>query len=389
MCIFAHEVKVVRDTRILVGPASKGRQVTVYENAVEVVGGYYTTGRKDGPREEMKGAAAKRAELAKVERKRLESANAMILPCPHDEDSLPIELLDLSGDGFRFATLEECFPRGISKYGSKGKAAKYEADCEEEGTLEVLEVGAYSVSVAKTLKDLKRVDRSVFSLSPDVDQLLGRRYGTGFAFVICAFDASRKLEPHPVAYVHSRPATDRLFVPCVHEHGHAHAGEGGKERFDHLIYSLSTSVQTMGGSTPEETLAALKRQKDVKVVPAHLTLTGALLTSRVLFPLLAGSAAQSVRRLELRGMYPNEDLIMSLDQGYHDSNAPLLTSVPPTPLKPPGVQQAGTDDPYDVRKNLPTSEQMRQNLDEWRTLYSVLKERLSELRALPTDANDE
>ena len=44
-------------------------------------------------------------------------------------------------------------------------------------TLQVHDVGNYKVSVAPDLKDLRRVDTSVFTLAPGIDKLLADAYG--------------------------------------------------------------------------------------------------------------------------------------------------------------------------------------------------------------------
>ena len=52
-------------------------------------------------------------------------------------------------------------------------------------TLQVHDVGNYKVSVAPDLKDLRRVDTSVFTLAPGIDKLLADAYGKKFSFVVC------------------------------------------------------------------------------------------------------------------------------------------------------------------------------------------------------------
>ena len=52
-------------------------------------------------------------------------------------------------------------------------------------TLQVHDVGNYKVSVAPDLKDLRRVDTSVFTLAPGIDKLLADTYGKNVSFVVC------------------------------------------------------------------------------------------------------------------------------------------------------------------------------------------------------------
>jgi hypothetical protein len=86
MCIFIKPVREVRETRILVGPTSANRALTIYENFV---------GIDEGNRKN----AASQKKVTKLKEKQqdeLQNANAMILPAPLLDESNAIELLDLS-----------------------------------------------------------------------------------------------------------------------------------------------------------------------------------------------------------------------------------------------------------------------------------------------------
>jgi hypothetical protein len=287
MCIFASAVAKVARTRILVAPTRDNRQLTVYENVVTSTPGAAT--------------------------------NAMILPCPSYGGK--VELLDLSRDGFTFGRLEACYPT-FTPHASRSMAKGLFVGVESNSApLEVHQVGAYKVSVAPTLHDVARANRRVFTLAPNVQALFERRYSTGFAFVICAFDAGRGIEPHPVAYVHDRPGSgSRLFVPCVHEHGHARqVGVDGKEHFDHDVYSLcctrsaiSEDVRACGETPPEALLRLMARIERGRVHPPTIDVAFALRGSEALYPLLPAGHL-TLRRAILEGMYPNLDVLLDLE----------------------------------------------------------------------------
>jgi len=66
---------------------------------------------------------------------------------------------------------------------------------------------------------------------------LKKNYGKGFGFVICCFDSTKKIEPHPLGYVGDFLPDGTMFVPCRHEHGHHTQKE---EHFDHVIFSVNS-----------------------------------------------------------------------------------------------------------------------------------------------------
>jgi hypothetical protein len=81
MCIFIKPVREVRETRILVGPTSSNRALTIYENHVGIDVGNEKNQKKID---------------ALKEKHQKELQNAMILPAPLLDESNAIELLDLS-----------------------------------------------------------------------------------------------------------------------------------------------------------------------------------------------------------------------------------------------------------------------------------------------------
>eukprot|EP01128_Nolandella_sp_AFSM9_P006387 TRINITY_DN3269_c0_g1_i1.p1 TRINITY_DN3269_c0_g1~~TRINITY_DN3269_c0_g1_i1.p1 ORF type:complete len:288 (-),score=23.86 TRINITY_DN3269_c0_g1_i1:160-1023(-) len=277
MCIFNVKVGVVRSTRILVSLTSGGRQATVYENAVSVVG---TTRRQS--------QAAKKAALEKKVKEDRNNANAMILPCPLSpgHDVIP---LDFSKDSFSFAQLEKAFPQPRR---TKARARKGRRDRSGGEKLKVVQVGAYSVSIAKSLLDLTLIDSDVFKVNEAILPALKERYSSGFGFVICAFNAANKIEPHPIGYIHDAPDVNSLFVPTLHIHdGEVHK----KESFDHNIYSINTD--NLSGSSP----ADLSKKYGTN---AMLSMSEGL-ESKILGQYLA--EINNIRRMAIRGMQDNVD----------------------------------------------------------------------------------
>jgi hypothetical protein len=265
--------------------------VTIYENFVGV------TGR-----------GAKAEGLAAKQEKELHSRNAMILPCPLKAGST-VQLLDLSKDAFRFDSLQACFPVFVEqeREKSRGRSALHG----HAKKLEVHQVGAYQMSVALSLPDLARIDPSVFVVAPNIQALMSKHYSNGFGFIICVFDPSKEMKPHPIGYVHDKLSATELFVPCRHEHGH---GDQQKERFDHFLYSLGTTAAGEAGQTPAEAHVALEARAKGPVsgiVQTPKTVVEAVINdSAVLKPLLVASTV--LRRSILQGMHDNKDLVFTV-----------------------------------------------------------------------------
>jgi len=284
MCCFNRPVSEVNKTRILVLPTKDGRQVTVSENVVGVSGG---RGKKD---------EAKRQAIEAKQKEKYE--NAMILPAPLKAGS-KVQLLDLSKDKFKFASLEAYFPHRVEKEKEKSKGKKFlKNQKDDKAPLEVHEVGAYFVSIAENLADLDRIDPTVFKVSSTIQELFGKHYREGFGFIICCFNPDKKIDgQHPIAYVHDVMADGRLFVPCRHEHGH---GTKAEEHFDHYIYSVNTGEDA--GMTRAEMMSQLGEwacNEKVSELDA--------LRSDVLQPFLP--AVTDLRRRQILGMFKNDDLI--------------------------------------------------------------------------------
>jgi len=134
------------------------------------------------------------------------------------------------------------FPKAAEEKRSRSSAVETQSNAKDH--LEVHAVGAYLISIAKSVEDLRRIDPSVFKVSDTIDVLFRQHYAEGFGFVICRFDATKGVQGHPIGYVHDPMPNGTLFVPCRHEHGH---GTTETENFSHEIYSLNTGKEA--GST--------------------------------------------------------------------------------------------------------------------------------------------
>jgi len=290
MCIFNRAVAEVKGTKILVGRIKDGRQLTVYENQVAMDAS--TT------------------------------SNAMILPCPFNGKE-KIDLVDLSSQPGIFAACEAAFPRQRQPQPqSRGMSSP------RSSKLEVHQVGSYSISIAESLADLRRIDESVFKVADNVDVILAKHYSEGFGFIICKFNSGEKR--HPVGYIHPllNEEEGTMFVPTLHEHG---GDEEAKEAdWDHSIFSLCCTEAS--GPTPEEHQHELeeKHGKD-KVTVGNASKFASEYSS--LRQRAKGLPKKFVlRRLEKKGKLPNEDtLFKSLS--------------PSTVEKSTGDDEADTDEP--------------------------------------------
>jgi hypothetical protein len=172
MCIFTLPVQRVSNTRIAVGLINPNWQLTVYENETNVTN----------------------------------PGVAMVLPVPKG----PCQFLNMQNK-WSWSEIEEAyFPQPMVASGGFGFGFS------ELSTLKVQKCGAYSVSYAPTIEDLKRLDTSKFTLPHDIEQILAKHY-QGFGFVVCVFEQG-ETKGHPIAYTHST-LDGKLFIPTRHEHG--------------------------------------------------------------------------------------------------------------------------------------------------------------------------
>lgn len=301
MCIFADSVSAVRKTRIFVSLTNDDRQLTVYENYVAPSRSKNDDSSSDDDSEENKN-------------------NAMILPCPLSSEVNDVILLDLSdkkGRNFTFDGLKDCFPTFRSNTKSKASKAPTKGatkgDEEEDAELEVIEVGAYKVSVAPSVKDIRRANKDIFKLSKGTRKVLEKEYNEGFAFVICMFDTTKEIDPHPVGYIHDPLPSGDLFVPCKHVHDEK---DHKIEKFDHVIYSLDAHDEKEKDmeSVSELTEKYIKREKkgEGRIILADVT-AKKYLSKTQLGKYLSFEGESELYRLILVGGHNNQDMIFTLD----------------------------------------------------------------------------
>ncbi len=178
MCIISEPVEEVSKTKILVGVNSDfTKQITVYSNDVE----------------------------------NYSESNAMILPVPNPQSVKFIDLSNYSkifNDADSVFTLEKS--RSLSRNFSLGI----------NNTLTIHNVGSYKASIALGLEDLKRVNKSVFNLSPGCYDLLKKDYSNPkFGFIICKLNKGKE-SYHPFAYSHNILSMEEIFIPTKHYHEH-------------------------------------------------------------------------------------------------------------------------------------------------------------------------
>jgi len=260
-CIFAAPVDHVAGTKILVAALDGGLQLTCYENKIAA-----------------------------------DSPNAMILPVPLPSLSAAgnISLINLQSVDFLFKDLRKAYPTMESLAKSRSIPAN------SMDKLEVTRVGSYKVSIAPTLIDLTRLDRKELPLADKVQAMLEKKYGSGFAFIVCMF---QKGEPmHPMGY--AAPAIGELFVPTMHEHGDA----GGEADWDHEIFSLGCDRKgDDAGPSPEESMT--EHPEDGSFLWVKGVAVSELRSIKELGGLLPGKLLSlQLRRKLIHGSFKNEDL---------------------------------------------------------------------------------
>jgi len=208
MCIIQGDVLEVTSTKIFVAPLQDGqRQLTVYSNKVSMD----------------------------------KAGGAMILPFPQGAGC---ELVDLSAYTDLFTHLDLlCWPQVKSR-----SIQSYSLSAVRDSMLEVKQSGSYKASIVPELKDLSRINPSVFSVNPKVREFLREKYPTGYGFVVCQLDKNK--EYHPFGYIHSLILpSQQIFIPTMHYHthimGYEHDEKGSEPSadWDHDIYTLNTPLE--------------------------------------------------------------------------------------------------------------------------------------------------
>lgn len=195
MCLVSLAVKNIAKTKILVGTnKDKNQQITIYSNVID----------------------------------NNSNNNAMILPVPYPET---IKFINLSNYKDIFSDCQSVFmsPRSRGEFLS----ASFNYDGMSKGKLEVLSIGSYKVSLAKSLQDLRNVDETVFELSAGCEEVLSKTYTENYwGFIICKL-AKGNEEYHPLAYSH-KILNNKVFIPTKHYHQHQHQQEFKDFRYNEM-----------------------------------------------------------------------------------------------------------------------------------------------------------
>jgi hypothetical protein len=256
MCIITDKVEKVSNTQIfaaLVGPRT---QLTVYSNKVHLDNQSgeknpynwpsmfnstpFGVGHKPAGglwwEDEIQGRYAQYpgTDISLYQQESVEKPVAMVLAVPlinGDADS--IKMIDMGKEPKFFEELEEAFPK-LKGRSSDSRSFSLGAQSKGESFLKVKRCGSYSYSIVPDVESFERLKQDVFKVNPRVFSLLRKHYPRGYAFLVCIIDKSADYSP--IAYIHPSDGK-RLFIPALHEHGHA-GEELVTDDWDHAIYSL-------------------------------------------------------------------------------------------------------------------------------------------------------
>ncbi|MFZ9888032.1 MAG: hypothetical protein ACO3JL_11060 [Myxococcota bacterium] len=209
---------------------------------------------------------------------------AMVLPVPTRPESPRLEFIDLAGvDGF-FGRLDTAF---AAKSRGRSDGLSFEDD---RGVLEVVRVGAFDASFVPAKADFARIDKR-FQLSDAVWQEL-----TGYidwSFAVFQF-AELHEHSHPMAFRFETRAPGSFYFPTMHVHD---GTVPAVALFDHALYAQGQPDEDGWERTTAragEVLGELAQHESIQ----RLCELGAF-----------------VRRREVRGERPNEDVWVPLWQG--------------------------------------------------------------------------
>jgi hypothetical protein len=184
-----------------------------------------------------------------------------------------------------FDRLSWAFPRKIIRTGFVSSDAT---------SLEVKKIGGYSVSVARNIHFLEMMDRKVFQINPIVLKLLKEKYHS-MGFVICKFDKSIEQNSFPIGYVHQIDKQDKYFVPAFHFHGGKEV-EDVSHDWDHIIYFANAKKAIPGDFLIQKN----------PFIKGEIDALNEMLGGEILI--------DSVARLRVNGLAPNQDFWLSFDK---------------------------------------------------------------------------
>lgn len=267
MCCFAGPVLSVRNTSIFGRLTERGTQFLVYQMEFSSAG-----------------------------------ANAMILPLP---TALParedaVRFLDLKGYGSFFADLQVGFPVRQPFQLSRSRSAAAGVAVAAAAPLEVHEVGDYVASFVPSQSDFGRLDPA-FRISKETWAKIPTYGDYGFAVFQLK---SHSGKPHPMAFEFDTRMPDAAFFPTVHIHdGEVHAVDA----FDHALYVQDARFDRAAGSYDDHDTVDRATQL-VRSDRAVGAFADAERAKGVLDPHLL------VHRRDMRGTFPNRDVLLGLSQ---------------------------------------------------------------------------
>lgn len=259
MCIITDEVDDVSNTTLFCSVnENKTRQFTVYSNTV------HTTNK-----------------------------NAMILPVPHPTT---LAFHDMTNYPSFFSDCDRCFTKKyISESFADGVSNfDYDDDCDDDDRLEIIDVGSYHISVAKSLAELCRVDTNVFSIDPALHDVLTTYYNDAhYGFIICVLQTGEMHKYQPLAYSHDI-YEDKPFLPTLHYHGKK-LNNTFADDWDHTIY--------LHNVTPTPTVRSMQHSRD-----EHCWKNGTTIFDHP-FDL---EPCHEFHKLVIHGRHPNIDLVCTM-----------------------------------------------------------------------------
>jgi hypothetical protein len=104
--------------------------------------------------------------------------------------------------------------------------------------LEVVQVGGYKCSLARTPDDVLNADPSVFGKPTGLNDVLQANYPNNYAFLLCAFKQNKKekIDFHPILYSFPLAQDGKFFIPTRHYHGSGNPASKYASDWDHKIY---------------------------------------------------------------------------------------------------------------------------------------------------------
>jgi hypothetical protein len=147
--------------------------------------------------------------------------NAMVLPVPNSKSIIFHSMKEIPEF---FNNLDTKFTKKVLTRSFTNLSRSFSYDEADNDTLEVLDIGSYLISKVDSINDFKKLDKTYFELSTNIQNIVELNYDGQFGYLVCKLKQGN-LNYEPLAYSHDvyiKNNKPYLFLPSYHYHPDPH-----------------------------------------------------------------------------------------------------------------------------------------------------------------------